>query len=392
MGIRVLFFIVSSLLIASCVPSGGELTGSRDLKWKGENTPKGMAFIPAGAYLKGPNKPDPFKILNNQNRVVSVGAFYMDKHEVTNVIYREFIKYTRDSIAREVMFNEIPIQWQKKLDLSKREIRESLMPDLYQFSEGYNNKLVLNTNKLHYTYYTINLKKAVKGMPSMETHEVGVYPDTLCWVRDHTYSFNEPSTNAYFWHPAYNNYPVVGVSWYQAKAFCYYRSSVKQTYLKSKQQVGVYAYRLPTASEWEYAARGGLHKATFPWGNEQRVEGKIMANYKTQEGDYVVHPISRDVYTVSVGSFSANGFGLYDMAGNVAEWTSSDYYPYDDFTHDLNPEYGLMVQEGGQEKVIKGGSWKDIPYFLANGNQDNAIADSSFSYIGFRCVRSCLPK
>ena len=117
-----------------------------------------------------------------------------------------------------------------------------------------------------------------------------------------------------------------------------------------------------------------------------------MANFKPLRGNYVDDGA---LISMPVGSYSPNEYGLYDMSGNVSEWTAN---AYDQsayfFTHDMNPNYQYNAKESDppalKMKVIKGGSWKDIGYYLQNGTRLYEYKDSSKSYIGFRCVRSYL--
>ncbi|MDP4189561.1 MAG: SUMF1/EgtB/PvdO family nonheme iron enzyme, partial [Bacteroidota bacterium] len=221
-----------------------------------------------------------------------------------------------------------------------------------------------------------------------------VYPDTLCWISDFTYSFNEPMTKMYFWHPSYDNYPVVGVNWKQASAFCIWRTDYLNHALAKEGEPWVHDYRLPLESEWEYAARGGLSLSMYPWGGPytRNNKGCFLANFKPLRGNY-----SDDggMTTVRVGSYEPNEYGLYDMAGNVAEWTANAYdessYVY---THDLNPNYQYNARPDDpptlKRKVVRGGSWKDIGYYLQCGTRSYEYQDSAKCYIGFRCVRACL--
>ncbi|MFW6389150.1 MAG: SUMF1/EgtB/PvdO family nonheme iron enzyme, partial [Marinilabiliaceae bacterium] len=221
--------------------------------------------------------------------------------------------------------------------------------------------------------------------------EVNVYPDTLVWISDFTYSFNEPLTEKYFWHPGFDEYPVVGVTWKQANAFAIWRSQLLNNHLRSKGEPEVQNYRLPSEAEWEYAARGGLEQNKYPWGGyyTRNNQGCFLANFKPLRGRY---GDDGGMYTMSVASFAPNDFGLYDMAGNVAEWTSSAYDESSyGFMHDMSPTYKYNALPDDPEvmkrKVIRGGSWKDIGYFLQNGVRTYEYQDSAKSYVGFRCVR-----
>ncbi len=225
-------------------------------------------------------------------------------------------------------------------------------------------------------------------------NKVHIYPDTLCWISDFTYSYNEPMTKMYFWHPAYDYYPVVGVSWTQANAFCAWRSSMKNVSQKSVGDYYLNEYRLPTEAEWEYAARGGLDLSMYPWGGlyTRNYSGCFIANFKPMRGNYTD---DGGVQTVMVAAYDPNEWGLYDMAGNVAEWTSNafDESSYS-FTHDLNPNYQYHAHPDDpparKRKVIRGGSWKDVAYYMQNGTRTYEFQDTAKSYIGFRCVRTYL--
>ena len=223
---------------------------------------------------------------------------------------------------------------------------------------------------------------------------INVYPDTLAWVHDFTYSFNEPMTNMYFWHPAYDNYPVVGVSWKQARAFCIWRSNLLNNFLVGMGQSIVNDFRLPTESEWEYAARGGNDLSPYPWGGPyiRNARGCFLGNFKPMRGSYID---DGGFHTVTVDSYNPNDFGLYCMAGNAAEWTRNafDESAYD-LEHDLNPDYEYEAQEKEanvlKRKVIRGGSWKDVGFYLQNSSRTYEYQDTAKCYIGFRCVMTYL--
>jgi gliding motility-associated lipoprotein GldK len=223
---------------------------------------------------------------------------------------------------------------------------------------------------------------------------INVYPDTLCWVGDFTYSYNEPMTTKYFWHPAYDHYPVVGVTWKQARAFNIWRTQLYNSFLSSTGDAFVQDWRLPTESEWEYASRGGLKEAMYPWGGyyATNYKGCYIANFKPLRGNYVS---DGGFYPVIVANNDPNEWGLYDMGGNVSEWTSNAFdeaaYSY---TDDLNPDYQYEALPDDppalKRKVIRGGSWKDIGYYMQCGTRTYEYQDSCKSYIGFRSVRTYL--
>jgi gliding motility-associated lipoprotein GldK len=215
-----------------------------------------------------------------------------------------------------------------------------------------------------------------------------VYPDTMVWSRDFEYAYNDPLLQGYFSMPGYSEYPVVGVTWQQAHAFCHWRTQL----LRNDGKQLIHSYRLPSEAEWEYAARGGRRSAMYPWGSKYARDSKgcFLANFKPYRGAY--HS-DTGVATMAVAGFDANDFGLYDMAGNVAEWTASAYSSSSNvYVHDMNPEYpyGALQDDSDvlKRKTIKGGSWKDISYYLQCGVRSYEYQYESRSYIGFRCVRS----
>ena len=223
--------------------------------------------------------------------------------------------------------------------------------------------------------------------------KIAIYPDTLRWNLDFTYSFSDPLFGRYFWHPAYGDYPVVGVSWEQAMAFCDWRTSLKLSGTEEGLRPFETAYRLPTEAEWEYAARGGKEQAMYPWGSpySRNSKGCFLANFKPLRGNYWADGY---IYTGRVDSYWKNAFGLYCMSGNVSEWTSTTYDPLSDLmTSDVNPNYFTDARDGDnasptmKRKVVKGGSWKDVASFLEVGARDYEYQDSARCYIGFRCVK-----
>lgn len=434
---NIIVFALSLLLLSSCGGTGnGELVGvSRDANFF-EPSPYGMLFIAQGSFNMGQNEQDVANTSNAQVKTVTVRSFWIDETEITNSEYRQFVYWVRDSIARRLLGdqfdeflkaedehgNEIDppfLDWGKELDWSNSEYAEILEEMYYPEKERFFRRKELDTRKLEYEYEWVDLQQAAKrsNRYNFETKQyegqvydakgeltdiadrssfimkdrVLVYPDTLCWIADFTYSFNEPWTQMYFWHPGFDDYPCVGVSWKQATAFCIWRSNLLNNYLHSEGQPFAMDYRLPTEAEWEYAARGGIKSGIYPWGGyyTRNDRGCFVANFKPLRGRYVDDGAAA---TTTVSSYAPNDFGLYDMAGNVSEWTSSAFdessYAY---THDFNPDYKYNARPDEshvmKRKVVRGGSWKDIAYYMQCGTRSYEYQDSATSYIGFRCVR-----
>lgn len=225
----------------------------------------------------------------------------------------------------------------------------------------------------------------------LHTYIVNVYPDTTCWVNDFNNSYNEPYMRMYFNHPGYNDYPVVGVSWEQAQAFCTWRTEFYKMGMGPRGRE-IEPYRLPTEAEWEFAARNGRTENKYPWDvdDTQSDQGCFMANFKPGEGNYTK---DGNLITSRVGSYSPNVFGLYDMAGNVAEWTSTSYTEAGNTTmNDVNPQYQYNAAKEDpyaiKKKVVKGGSWKDVGTFVRGDMRSAEYQNQPRSYIGFRCVRT----
>jgi gliding motility-associated lipoprotein GldK len=223
---------------------------------------------------------------------------------------------------------------------------------------------------------------------------INIYPDTLCWVHDYAYSWNEDYSRSYFSSPAFDNYPVVGVSWRQARAFCVWRSNMLNNYLEGINYSKVNDFRLPTESEWEYAARGGISGESYPWGGPyvRNPNGCFLANYEPLKGAY---DDDGGVRTLMVGHYAPNDFGLYDMAGNVSEWCLD---AYNESTYiianAITPYYNYDAKDDDplnkKRKVIRGGSWKDQKYFIQVQTRDFEFMDTAKCYIGFRCVQPYL--
>jgi gliding motility-associated lipoprotein GldK len=210
-------------------------------------------------------------------------------------------------------------------------------------------------------------------------------------VNDFNNANNEYYMRNYFSNPGYAHYPVVGVTWEAATAFCEWRTMFLKKSLKGK-NVTIEKYRLPTEAEWEMAARNANSDNRYPWESNSTTSesGCYNANFKPGEGAYAA-----DNYLIpaKVGSFKPNNFGLYDMAGNVAEWTSTAYTESGNVQmSDINPEYNYNAAKEDpyalKKKVVKGGSWKDISTFIRSDFRDSEYQNKGRSYVGFRCVRT----
>ncbi|MCD6092292.1 MAG: SUMF1/EgtB/PvdO family nonheme iron enzyme [Bacteroidales bacterium] len=351
--------------------------------------------------------------------------------------YKRLYKYDDPDVITEDELATRPINWETKLNWNLTDAVDQKNPDpnaqrlleemFIPANERFFNRRQIDSRKLVYEYYWIDLiaasrkeyaqdnsgyaiassdmKSELAGFSNrpqgyqdrsvfIRREAINIYPDTLSWIHDFAYSYNDPMAKNYFWHPTYDNYPVVGVNWKQAKAFSYWRTELMNAHLASKGQVAVNEFRLPTEVEWEWAARGGWEMNPYPWGGPYLTndQGCFLANFKPQRGNYVA---DGGMQTVVVAHYPANDWGLYDMAGNVSEWTLSAYDESSyNFSWDLNPDYEYNAKENDppqmKKKVIRGGSWKDIGYFLQVSTRQYEYQDTAKSYIGFRCMQTYL--
>jgi gliding motility-associated lipoprotein GldK len=406
--------ILITAVVTSCgksgkskgIPNDGQLHGVTPGSKYSLPKPPGMIYIPQGTFHMGPSDEDISYAFTARNKQISINGFWMDATEITNNEYRQFTNWVRDSIAASILNykkaggdgQEI-IDWTKAKTIkwSDPKITEQLNAMIVTPDNRIFGKKELDADKLIYHSETFDYKDAAKRENATKPRsqfiikkDIKIYPDTLVWIRDFSYSYNEPMSKRYYSHPAFGNYPVVGVSWKQATAFCEWRTNYLNAFLESKKRVTESDFRLPTEAEWEYAARGGRSQAPYPWGGYylRNKKGCLLANFKPGRGNY---PEDGGFYTVRADAYWPNDFGLYNMAGNVAEWTSSLYYEgaYN-FQHDMNPDIRWSAKESDpprmKRKVIRGGSWKDVGYFLQTSARNYEYQDTAKSYIGFRCV------
>lgn len=411
---KILFYGLVLLVLSSCGGGDhGELLGVQNRERWYQADPYGMIYIPSGSYTMGPSDQDVPYSLISQSKTVSIHAFYMDDTEITNNEYRQFVNWVRDSLAHRLLGGDHlvdegeygeRINWGEKIGWDDEENVDVLSELFLPENERFYKRKEIDTRKLKFVYSWIDLHDAARksmreqGMKDrsyfIKYDTISVYPDTLAFIHDFTYSFNEPMTQMYFWHPAYDDYPVVGVNWKQAKSFCVWRTQLMNSYLASEGGTIVQDFRLPTESEWEYAARGGNDLAPYPWGGPyiRNSRGCFLGNFKPLRGNYMD---DGGFYAVKATSYWPNDYGLFCMAGNVSEWTSNAYdeSAYN-FTHDLNPDYFYDAKKDElpvmKRKVIRGGSWKDVGYFLQTSTRSYEYQDTAKCYIGFRCVMSFL--
>lgn len=451
-----------------------KMGGFQVAKAKDQATGPGLVFVQGGTFTMGQTEEDVMGDWNNIPRRVSVPSFYIDRTEVANVHYREYLYW-----LQRVFDPSDPI-----------------------------------------------------NIPIIE----GALPDTLVWRSE--LSYNEPMVEYYFRHPGFNYYPVVGVSWQQASDFCLWRSDrvneailmkegfindqslmaqqgsnnfTTKSYLLDLYQAapgkkatskknplqtpqgqprtkvsfedGILLpnYRLPIEAEWEYAAYGLIdqnprpsrkegkrgeelisNKQVYPWSHNVNGlrdtrrgswQGNFLANFKRGSGDNagVAGGLNdRAFYTAEVNSFFPNGFGLYNMAGNVSEWVQDVYRPLNTLDFDDMPApfrgnkyqklykdpntgeaeindttgrvrmvdvtdeesrnrrnyqrgnvinyldgdsssmvsygYGVTTLVSDKSRVYKGGSWNDRAYWLSPGARRFLEEDQALSTLGFRCA------
>ena len=341
-----------------------EWGGFEKLDYEGQVTGPGLVLVEGGTFTMGLVNQDVMYDWNNVPRRTTVSSFYMDETEISNTYYKEYIFWL------------------------KRVFGESY-PEVYK----------------------------------------DALPDTLVWREE--LSYNEPYVETYFRHPAYDEYPVVGVNWTQANNYCTWRSDRSnemiliergilnpnpeqkdednfntESYLAGQYEGSVRknledistggerkvrfedgillpTYRLPTEAEWEYAALALIgnqatdqderitDRRTYPWSGDyqtvryqkrNKYQGKILANFKKAKGDYMGMAGNLNdnaSITAPVLANFPNDFGLFNMAGNVSEWTLDLYRPLtlntlrDVEGHDLNPYRGgkfqsLVMDEDGK--------------------------------------------
>jgi formylglycine-generating enzyme required for sulfatase activity len=356
-------FLASTIQHARGSDYKSDTTPSTHSKWVGsfskksikkrEHALKGFQFMQGGAFASSkphesigrrPENDTTLIIDMEPGKRLSIASFYLSKKEVSNLEYRTFVNWVIDSIALSILASKDPgfyldptqktLNWSRRCEARDTNQFENLFPlyipnpKINTFNSD-NRKFILNVSAVLFSYTEI-----YHTIPT----SIAIYPDTLCWIRDVVYNFNEPLTRHYFQHTDYNNYPVVGVSWKQAYAYCRWLGLD-----------GKGAYRLPTQAEILYcyisfpkinsrskpisSNRFERIKCTYPWSTitEELVDkqGKYLANSGSLTDEYEVKhkDFAQDgaLFTSACGSYPVSPTGLYDLAGNVAEWVADGF-------------------------------------------------------------------
>jgi len=300
---------------------------------------KDMVWIPGGTFMMGSNDHYPEEAPAHQ---VTVDGFWMDQYTITNALFSHFVEDTDYVTSAERSPNPEDYPGAKP---------EMLVPASVVFRRP-RHRVDLSD---HYQWWTY-----VRG--ANWRHPLG--PDsTLKGLAKH---------------------PVVHIAYEDARAYATWAGK-----------------QLPTEAEWEFAARGGLDGAVFAWGNQFEPDGRVMAN--TWQGDFPNENLLTDGYewTAPVGSFPPNGYGLYDMAGNVWEWTTDWYQQHSEIEQtccaSFNPRGGRPENSYDPRtpdakiprRVMKGGSYLCAPNYCQRYRPAARMAqavDTSTCHLGFRCI------
>lgn len=306
---------------------------------------KGMVWIKGGEFLMGSSdgegSPDEYP-----QHKVKLSDFWMDETEVTNAQFRDFVKATG-----YVTTAERAIDWE--------EMKKQLPP---------------GTPKPH-----DSLLAASSLVFSCSQHIVSLHDPSQWWSWVKGASWQQPQGPGSS-IDGMDNHPVVHVSWDDANAYAKWAGK-----------------RLPTEAEWEYAARGGNIKQSFPWGNEDVEKGQPKAN--TWQGNFPNSNSGWDGFKAlaPVKSFPSNNYGLYDMAGNVWEWCSdwydNDYYNQVKDSNTINPGGPMQsndpVEPGLPKRILRGGSFMCNASYCKGyrvSSRMKSSPDTGLEHTGFRCA------
>ena len=434
-------------------------------------------------------KKDRYDILVNKY----FNPFHIAKYEVTNAEYREFVYWIRDSLFREAVYmsetitdeeafsmlnlkkgcwyDEMNNMWHE-LDPKNRFINrayasykpdfniwkefkaEDIVPAISQYylrpNSRYYKRRELDVSKLQYKYYKIE----TEGFPENPGNgryitelAIPVYPDTLCWIKGFTYLKNDPMANMYFWHPAFDNYPVVGVSWTQAQAFCHWKT--KQLENQYPDFMTHREVALPRTFEYEWAASQGrgfrenhvqdeqiitdlllgledeemgrffkdslsyhylyMNKAHLPCDPHSNKCRKWIEKYIKDKGEHLITEEHKQlIRTRAYQNYLPSQVEF--LSNNVSEWMEEDYQKnyaelidaYMNYQCYANLEYcenqmkidqAKLRRNNPEGKLIMGSNWYDERYETVLGVNTGGIypkrfehPDSSYNTVGFRYV------
>jgi len=328
------------------VPSRYITADTSNIPFSGDSSLEGMVLIPGGVFEMGADNdqasPDEYP-----KHKVQVSPFYMDITEVTNAQFRKFVEATG-----YVTTAERAPDWE--------EVKKSLPPGTPKPPDS------------------VLVPASLVFKPSDGPVDLNDYSQWWTWKKGANWRQPEGPGSSI---EGKDDYPVVHISWEDAQAYCKWAGK-----------------RLPTEAEWEFAARGGLINNIYPWGNEHVNQGKPKAN--TWEGKFPYLNEQKDGYVklAPVKSYPPNGYGLYDMAGNVWEWCS-DLYHYDyykqlegkltvdpkgpDSSYDPQEPYTL-------KRSLRGGSFLCNDSYCSGyrvARRMKSSPDTGLEHTGFRCVK-----
>jgi len=305
----------------------------------------GMVWINGGEFLMGSSDNDGSPDEYPQHKV-DVNGFWMDESEVTNAQFKKFVEATG-----YVTTAEKAIEWE--------EIKKQVPPGTPRPPDS--------------------MLAAASLVFQCSQHVVSLSDPSQWWTWVKGANWRHPQGPGSSIEGK-DNFPVVHVSWYDANEYSKWAGK-----------------RLPTEAEWEFAARGGNLNQSFPWGNEQVETGKPKAN--TWQGDFPNHNLGWDGFKGSapVKSFAANGYGLFDMAGNVwewcADWYDTDYYSQLKNEISVNPKGPSQSNDpsepGSPKKILRGGSFMCNASYCKGyrvSSRMKSSPDTGLEHAGFRCV------
>lgn len=360
-------------------------------KFSGQPVGPNLVFIEGGRFTMGSLEEDVMNSRDNRERTVSVQSFYMDETEITNLNYLEYLNAIQRDSSAEVVTRALPdtTVWANPLSFNDSYVTQYLRYPAFRLYP------VVGVSWIQATDYAIWRTNAVNNNMANKSNGKG--------KKKGGFSLKRKSKQ--------NNEALAEAT----------------TAPDAPKKVGLESgmilpdYRLPTEAEWEYAAKAligtqymdenQVNQRIYPWDGSSvrnpkkgRKQGQMLANFKRGPGDYAgIAGRSNDgaIITQEVYAYPANDFGLYNMAGNVNEWVQDVYRPlsFEDVS-DLNPvrRNGYLdeaknydVKNGNsliddKLRVYKGGSWKDVAYWLSPGTRRFLDQDSATATIGFRCA------